>query len=211
MIASAKPSQPQDVLAWHRQFLAMVPAITTYASFHFRKTACEAREELIQEVLANCLVAFDRLVKTGKADLAYPSVLARYAVGQMRRGRRVGLQLNHCDVTSPYAQWRQGFVVERLEEQDAISGSWQAIIIEDRRATPADTAACRIDFQDWLGRLTGQQRRIAKLLATGEKASVAAKRFHLTNGRISQLRKELQASWEAFQAQANCAASRRAS
>ena len=205
MIASAKLSPPNanPAPAWHRQFLAMVPAIATHASICFRNAHPKAREDMVQEVIANCLVAFDRLVKMGKADLAYPAVLARYAVAQVRHGRRVGGQLNIHDVSSHYAQRRNRFIVERLDEQDERNGSWREIVVEDRRATPAETAACRLDFQEWLGKLTRQQRRVAKLLATGEKASVTAQRFHLTPGRICQLRQELGASWDAFQAQAN--------
>ena len=206
MIAIAKRPGKNPVPAWHEQFLAMMPTIITHACICFPNVRFEAREELVQEVLANCLVAFDRLVKMGKADLAYPSVLARYAVAQVRHGRRIGGQLNANDVSSSYAQRRNGIVVERLDEQDDRNGSWREIVVEDRRATPADTAACRIDFRDWLRRLSAKQQRIAKLLATGEKASTVAKRFHLTDGRISQMRRELQASWDEFQKQANCPA-----
>jgi hypothetical protein len=44
---------------------------------------------LIQESVANCLVAYVRLVERGKEDLAYPTVLAMFAVKQIRDGRRV--------------------------------------------------------------------------------------------------------------------------
>ena len=50
------------------------------ANLNFRKVRLEQRKELVQEVLANCLVAFDRLVRLGKVDLVYPSALARYAM-----------------------------------------------------------------------------------------------------------------------------------
>jgi hypothetical protein len=75
---------------------------------------------------------------------------------------------------------------------------WKEVLIEDRRATPAEVAASRIDFADWLGTMSALRRKIAQCLARGESTLDAARRFALTPGRISQLRREFQASWQAF-------------
>ena len=73
MIAPVKPSRPDSHQAdWHAEFLAMLPAIRRQARISFRSVPPEARDELIQEVVANCLVAYRRLVQLGKADIAYP-------------------------------------------------------------------------------------------------------------------------------------------
>ena len=80
MIANVTP--PRAFPLWHEQFLTMLPAITTHAETCFRNRKCEAREELVHEVIVNCLVAFERLVRLGRANLAYPSTLARYGVAQ---------------------------------------------------------------------------------------------------------------------------------
>ncbi|MCH7687263.1 MAG: hypothetical protein IH899_11375 [Planctomycetes bacterium] len=89
---------------WHEKFLQMLPVIQQSASIAFRHLKAEAREEAIQDVTANALVAFVRLVELGKADLAFPTVLARYGVSQFHSGRRVGTRLNVRDVMSPFAQ-----------------------------------------------------------------------------------------------------------
>jgi hypothetical protein len=181
----------------------MVPSITRRAEIHFRQLDPETRDDLVQEVVANCLVAFERLSSIGKAHQAYASALARYAIRQVKLGRRVGSRLKARDASSQYALQRSGRVVERLDVWDAATACWKEIVVEDRRASPAETAACRIDFQAWLRLLPIRERRLAKLLATGEKVSVAAQRFSLTSGRVSQMRRQLETSWEAFQAQAN--------
>lgn len=67
----------------------------------------EAREDATQEVIANALVASARLAQLGKSELAYPSVLARYAVAQFQDGRRLGNRRNVREVLSPYAQKRK--------------------------------------------------------------------------------------------------------
>jgi DNA-binding NarL/FixJ family response regulator len=72
--------------------------------------------------------------------------------------------------------------------------------VEDRRSGPSEIAAARIDFGDWMGRLPHRQRRLAELLATGESTSEAAEKFRVSPGRVSQIRRELEDSWDDFQA-----------
>ncbi|MCH8148689.1 MAG: hypothetical protein IH987_11940 [Planctomycetes bacterium] len=177
----------------------MLPVIQESASFAFRYLPPEARQEAVQDVTVGALVAFVQLVKLGKARLAYPTVLARYGIAQFRCGRRVGSRLNVRDVSSRYAQRKKKFVVERLDRFCAKQNVWREVLVEDRRATPADIVAVRIDFADWLKSLSWRLRRIANLLATGETTGAAAKKFRVTPGRISQIRRELEQSWRTFQ------------
>jgi len=87
MIAFIKRTMANpQVPTWHARFLAMLPAIRRTAQISFRKIRPELRNELTQEVIANCLVAYARLVKLGKEDLAFPSALARFAIAQTRVG-----------------------------------------------------------------------------------------------------------------------------
>jgi hypothetical protein len=74
--------------------------------------------------------------------------------------------------------------------------------VEDKRATPADVAACRIDFAEWLRRLSVRLRKIALALAAGETTKGAAEQFGLSPARISQIREGLKKNWEAFQGDA---------
>ena len=82
MIAIAKEKTQDVVPAWHKDFLAMVPAIYRYASISFRHLNPDAREEAIQETICNAMVAYHRLVELGKTDIAYASAVARYGVGR---------------------------------------------------------------------------------------------------------------------------------
>ncbi len=77
------------------------------------------------------------------------------------------------------------------------------MLVEDRRSTPADIAASRIDFEDWLSQLPRRQRAIAELLATGESTKLVARHFGVTPGRVSQLRQQLHGSWCAWQGELN--------
>jgi hypothetical protein len=186
----------------HAAFLAMLPAIRRTAQISFRKVRPELRGELIEEVIANAFVAYFRLVERGQADRALPSPLARFGIAQVRAGRRVGNRLQIRDVMSGYAQFKKDFFVERLDSFDEEEDCWQEIVVEDKRATPAEVAACRIDFAEWLRRLTSRLRKIALALASGETTKGAAEQFGLSPARISQLREWLKKNWEAFQGEA---------
>jgi hypothetical protein len=200
MIANAKP-RPREgrVPRWHQPFLEMLPAIQRHARIAFRHLNAEARADAVQEVTANAMTAFVRLVELGKADLAYATPLATFGVRQFRAGRRVGTESNVNDVSSPYAQAIQGIRVGRLDHYDVEEDAWREILIEDRRAGPAQTAAARIDFGQWLNTLPTRGRQIAGVLATGQSTKQAARQFRLSPGRISQIRHELRDSWERFQ------------
>ena len=199
MIATAKVHAPKrSVPRWHKKFLVMLPLIRQHAQISFRQLDPEARSEAVQEVIANALVAFRRLVELGKTDVAFPSPLARYGVSQVRAGRRVGASLNCKDISSLHCQNQKRLTLERLDYFDTEEMCWAEVLIEDRTAGPAETAASRIDFASWLRSLSRQKRKVATTLATGESTQATARRFHLSPGRVSQLRSELKEAWEVF-------------
>jgi len=176
----------------------MVPAITRHARIVFRDHHREQREEFVQETVANCLVAFVRLVELGKQDVAYPAVLAHYAVAQIREGRRVGSSLNIKDVSSQYCQLKKRVSVGRLDHFDKAEGDWKEIVVEDKRSGPAEIAAMRIDFAAWLRTLSRRERWVATTLAIGGTTSATAKKLGVTPSRVSQMRRQLKAAWEVF-------------
>ena len=181
------------------QFLAMLPRIRRQASIAFRHRGAEAREELIQEVTANAYQAWVRLVQRGDAALAFPTPLAQFAIRQVRAGRRVGSRTSSLDILSGNARRARGLIVESLDQLDPQTGTLNHLLIEDRRAGPAETAAARMDVREWLGTLMKQHRRIAKALALGETTNVLAREFGCSPARISQLRRWFRQHWERFQ------------
>jgi hypothetical protein len=128
MIRRGKFSVPR----WHTQFLAMLPKIRAHAAIAFSNCNPEAREEAVQEVVANALRAYVRLVELKKAELAYPTVLARFGVAQVHNGRKVGTKQNVRDISSKYAQQQKGFHVERLDHYDDEENAWQEVVVEDK-------------------------------------------------------------------------------
>ena len=185
--------------AQHDRFLAMLPQIRRQALAAFRSQRFEAREELIQEVVANCFRAWVLLVRRGKESVAYPTPLAQFAIRQVRDGRRVGGRLNAQDILSPRRRQLNGITIERFDQKDQQSGLWNEQLVEDRRAGPDEIAAARLDLAAWSRTLSKRNRRIAKALSVGETTSVVAQKFGLSAGRVSQLRVWLREHWEQFQ------------
>ena len=206
MIAIVEPSAiaplshpKSDDQKKHDQFLQLLPAIRRHARFSFQSLDQEARDEAVQEVIANAWRTFVRLWEQGRGDLAYAGPLARYGVSRVRDGRCVGGSWNVHDVSSRHCQRRKGIRLERLDDFDKLAGGWKEVVVEDGKATPADIAAVRIDFQEWLRSLPAQLRGIALTLASGESTQLTARHFGLSPGRISQLRRDLERAWHSFQ------------
>ena len=190
--AAARDSKPVE-------FLRLLPLIRRHARASFRSLDPEARDEAVQETVANAFVAYKRLVDRDRSHVIAALPLARYAVAQIRTGRRVGGSLNIRDVSSPYCQHRQGVLLERLDRVVESEGVWVEVLVEDPSCTPADIAAIRLDFQSWLASLPERHRQIAEVLSTGEGRSVVAQLFEVSSARISQLRAHFKATWLAFQ------------
>jgi hypothetical protein len=198
MVASRKPSPKSSAPSWHPIFLKMLPTICRYARFAFRHLGPEAREEAVQDVIANAMIAFIRLFDRGKLELAYPTVLARYGIAQFRCGRRVGSRINIRDVCSPFAAAMKGIHIERLDHFDDEEQAWKEILVPDDHASPAELAASRIDFPVWLRTLSPRDKKLAMRLAVGESTGKVARLFRITAGRVSQVRRELRDAWLRF-------------
>lgn len=200
MIAISKQSSHTKRCSdWQAGYLAMMPDIVRRATRAFCYLNTEARNEAVQEILVSAMLAYVRLHERGKVDVAYPGVLTRYAVAQYRDGRRVASTSNCKDVLSPYARRRKSIQVESLDGCDRDGGPWREIIVEDKHAGPAETAAVRIDFAEWLASLTRRDRQMAESLSEGSTTNDVAKQFRVSSGRVSQKRREFLESWQGFQ------------
>ncbi len=177
----------------------MLPSIKRYARIAFRHLNPEEKEERVQNVLANTWEALVRLARRGKLDQAFPSILAKFACKQSRDHRITGGHLNVKDILSKYCQDRKGVVVERLDRFNDEDGCWEEAVVQDTRNAPVpDIVAFRCDFADWLNRLKRRNRRIAEFLSLGHRTSDAARKFRVSQGRVSQLRREMAESWKKF-------------
>jgi hypothetical protein len=192
-------STPAQLSGWQEGFLSLLPAIHNQVHFAFRKLPLAERHEAVHEGVCNALVAYQRLVQRGRQSLAYATPLARYAVRQVRDGRRVGTRQNINDVMSTHCQRPKGINIRPLLELDKRTGRWRDLLVEDRRTSPADIVALKLDFQQFLNSLAPRKRAITESLASGEPTRNVARLFRVSAARVSQIRRELESLWNRFQ------------
>jgi hypothetical protein len=178
---------------WQSEFVAMLPEIRKWLQLAFRRLGPEAREDAIEEGIVHTLLSYSRLHSRGCEEKANASSLAWYAVRAVRRGRPAVGRMNGKEPLSRYAQVGSGI---RFERQN---GEWIDKLVADKRASVPDQVAAKIDVRAWFGTLTKHMNGVAKDLAVGYSTSEVAKKYGVTAGRISQLRRILEESWMAFQ------------
>jgi hypothetical protein len=183
---------------WHQEFLTYVlPAVQSIARYRLRQLTPVEREEATAEAIAVAMISFVGLLRRGRDPVKFAGSLARIAVLRVIAGRLSGSAFNNRDVLSRQTRRRHGFAVQSLDANTA--NGWKQIVAEDRRSTPADIATARLDIAEWLGRMTNRRRKIAESLAAGYRTEEVAEMFNLSQGRISQLRREFEESWLEFQ------------
>jgi hypothetical protein len=118
-----------------------------------------------------------------------PKAIAWYAIKRVASGQRCQRSTRSIDGPNPRKRHKP--------KRDTI------VVLDELSRPgddPADIAAFRCDFPEWVKSLTKQKRAIADALAQGDRTGTLATRFGCSAGRISQIRQELAASWEAFTA-----------
>ena len=200
MVTSAGDHDPSFSLTKVKAVYAkMLPSIKRHARIAFRYLDPEARQEAVQNVLCNTWEALVRLARRGKLDQAFPTVLANFAEKQTRDHRITGGHLNIKDILSKLCQEEKGVKVERIDRFNEKDGCWEEAVVQDTRNAPVpEIVAFRVDFADWLKSLKRRDRRIAEFLSLGHRTSTAARKFGVSAGRISQLRRELAENWKKF-------------
>jgi hypothetical protein len=199
-------------------FLTILPRIETHALISFRDIHCpDTRADKIAECRGLAWKWFVRLAERGKDARCFPTALARFAVLAVRSGRRVTGLDRAKDVFSARAQRKHGFTVERLPNSTRVSheslygnaaGQRNLDVYEERLADntvtpPPDQAAFRIDWPLFLKTLPRRDRQLAKFLSLGHSNQQAAEKFGLSQGRVSQLRKQWCREWKISQGECN--------
>ena len=101
--------------SYAERFLQILPQMQTQARFAFHHEPTSHRQDLVAETIANCWLAFVRLMDRGLESLIYPTPLVQLAIKKVRDGRQVGNKLNVNDISFPYCQQAKDITVESLD------------------------------------------------------------------------------------------------
>lgn len=194
-------------------FTTILPRIEVHAQIYFRHLRCpDKKADAIQETIALAFKWYLRLTERGKDPATFVSVLADFAVRAVKCGRRLCGQEKARDVLSSQAQQRQGFKVESLPistrtKHEDLYGTvhGQRLLdsyeerLRDNRQTPVPEQVCfRLDFPAWLVTRTSRDRQIIEKMSINDRTQDLARKFGLTPGRISQLRRDYCEDWSRF-------------
>jgi len=191
----------------------LLPKIERHACIFFRHIRCDdQRADKVAETVAVAWQWYRRLAERGKDVNQFLMTFVFLAARAVRSGRRLCGMERAKDVLSPRAQRRHGFRAEPLPQSTRrshdclhalIRGQQEMDAYEERLqdnmvTSPAEAAAFRIDFPEFLGGLSQRDRELAMYLSLGHRASAAATRFGLTPGRVTQLRQGWCGQWRRF-------------
>jgi hypothetical protein len=194
------------------RFLVLLPRIELHARIYFRFLKSDHKEEAVAETVALAWHWFLRLTARGKDATQFVSALASYAARAVLSGRRLCGQLPARDVLSEVAQRRHGFTVQALPQSTrhpfeelytSVQGqrhidALDEMLRDNSITPPPDQAAFRIDFSAWRHTRTERDRRLMADLMLGERTSQVSRKYGITAGRVSQLRREFHDDWVRF-------------
>jgi DNA-binding NarL/FixJ family response regulator len=119
-------------------------------------------------------------------------------VAQYHVGRLVGTSYSSRDVHSTRARLEAGIEIHSLGTSSEQREEWLECLTDNRRTPVPDQAHFRLEFPRWLGTQTNRNRQIAEMLAFGYSTGEVARKFNISSGRVSQIRRELHESWNEF-------------
>jgi hypothetical protein len=168
-------------------FVQRLPALRKMARISFRNLPPEAKEESITNAVALAWKGFYALFRKGRAG--EPGILdsvMRFSIRQCRAGRTPQGCPRKRDALAP--RW-----IGPTRMADFDLGEFVA------RNTPIPEAVSfRLDVPAFMGTLPERQRKMAVDLAYGMSTTEAAAKYGLSQGRISQFRREFKQLFDAF-------------
>jgi hypothetical protein len=189
----------------HQEFVAALPKMNRVWGFHFRGLRSQERKEAAAEARAAAWAAWHSLRRRGKDPLVVGVVGIANTVARHIKSahspiqRSVGEERDGHDALKEKLQARGFRFISFTDAACDRDDSWHDLLVSNTRYTPADAAAFRCDFRDWLERLPPRKRRTAELLAAGHQTGDVAQALDVSPGRVSQTRAWLAHDWRDYQ------------
>jgi hypothetical protein len=199
-MSTTVPVCPSPSLATlHSRFQELLPHLRGYAgkSFHFLENRHD-REDAVAETVALCWAWYARLASRGKDAGAFVRTLARYAVKHVKCGRRSCGAVNTRDVLTPEAKMRRGFDVLALPTDTREFSVWEEALQDNVQTPVPEQVVFRVDFGRWRAGQSERDRQLLDDLMAGERTLDLARKYDLSQGRISQMRREFHTDWTRF-------------
>ncbi len=201
MSKKKQSKKKQEALAQlHRQFEAVLHRITRHARVVFRYVKCwHTREDKIAEAVGHAWKWIQQLHDLNREWWRFVTRLADYACKAVKSGRKVAGCITLRDVMNEINQARKGYVICKLPDISTESSNPLSDALADNTVSEVpDQAAFRIDYPAWRRRFGRRDRRMIDTMTLGHRTKDLAQKFKISEGRISQKRREYQDDWHQF-------------
>jgi hypothetical protein len=183
----------------NQKFLQMLPLIARTARMAFEDFDPDRREDAVQDVIAGAYFDLCQLAAKGKLEDAYATPLAWFRIFRYRTGRRAGIPQMACDVMGERCKFLGRSRIINAGLCESIADTWESeATATDSRYPVPKQVAFKIDFHEWFSQLSPKDKNIVKDLAMSETTGEVAKKYQISQGRISQFRREYANSWYSF-------------
>jgi hypothetical protein len=190
-------SPAPDIEAIKARFAEQYPRIHRIATLQHRRLHGDKRDDAVADTIALAWKAYRKLAMEGRDPDRLLGSIVRYSAGHVRAGQLLGGKPRVNDVLSRLSRGRHGYFVTSLpssEEEEAAPEAHAAL--RHRGAGPAEEAACRVDYADWLATLNEKQRALAEDLASELTITEAAARRGVSHAAVQDMRKTLVRKWD---------------
>lgn len=177
-----------------------VHRIQTHAGIYFRSVKCwHKRQDFIAETVALSWKWWIRLYERGRDPTQFVARIADFAARAVNSGRRVADQESPKDVLSRTAQKSKGFCCTKLPDFSTLSTNPLAEALTDNTQSEVpEQVAFRVDFPNWILTYPERNREVIFEMMLKRTTTELARKFKLSQGRISQLRLEFSQDWNLY-------------
>jgi len=186
-----------DIEAIKARFEEHYPRIHRIATLQHRALYGDQREDAVADTIAWAWWSYRNMALKGGDPDSVIGPIVRYSAKRVRGGQLIAGKPRVNDVMSRLSRQDGGHFVAALpgsEKEEVASEILDAL--EDRGAGPAEEAACRVDYADWLATLSDKQRALAQDLASGLSASQIAERRGVSGAAVRDMRQTLARAWD---------------
>lgn len=180
-------------------FVAALPKMERTWRWTFRDWSADWREEGTQEARGLGWQHWLRAIEQGKDPAKFATAIARFSGLQVRCGRKLAGGLKSREA---FNGWRNGTYPTHMEYLPVRESRWSpslaVALVEHREGNPADVGAFRLDFRAWLARKGGKAYRLVLEAIAGTVGKDIAAILGISEGRVSQMRRELRSDWEEY-------------
>jgi hypothetical protein len=199
-VVSEQKTLPPDTLARaQRDFEQALPRIEAHARIKFgRMSDPGSRDDFIQNTVGIGWKHWLSAIRHGKDPNEFVSTIAEMSVRHVRAGRRLDRRESARDTLSPRAQRMKSFTTQSLPDKPD-SGSARNSTIDALRDNTHSTPPEQAEFREQWGMLLDEmgptKGSIVEDMAAGEHTNGLAEKHRVSPGRISQIRREAERTW----------------